>query len=207
MKWSRSSSPEGLYTAAPRSRSLCDGRRPGFDQEKAREQGVETVPRAKDSTLQVDLSFWTPSTFRATSPTFEVLFGDPGEPGPTGPTSAEPAVGLGWLYALHARSALGRQRLWQAVEMLDGLRTQTIALASARENLPAYQGRGVDRLPAELLSALARSRAPQVDLASIFSSFAATAKVYLSEAQESDPVRADHLRPVLQRLVASIQPR
>lgn len=38
--------------------------------------------------------------------------------------SGQAVIGIGWLYALHARSALARGKLWQAMIMLDDLRNQ-----------------------------------------------------------------------------------
>lgn len=56
------------------------------------------------SSLQVDLSFWPEDTFRGTEPGFELLFGTP-QPA-TAPNDPETGhlIGMGWLYALHARS-------------------------------------------------------------------------------------------------------
>lgn len=58
--------------------------------------------------------------------------GEPTEPSPPQP---EHLTGMGWLYALHARSSIARNRPWQAVLMLDGMRDQIIALACARHGL------------------------------------------------------------------------
>ena len=62
---------------------------------------------------------------------------------------------MGWLYALHIRSSLARDRRWQAVHMLDGLRNQVVALACLRFGLPHHQGRGVYDLPPEETELLA----------------------------------------------------
>jgi predicted nucleotidyltransferase len=60
------------------------------------------------NSLQVDISFWPDKDFRATQPGFALVFGEANPP----TTSVRPDVGhligMGWLYALHARSAIAR---------------------------------------------------------------------------------------------------
>ncbi|EME60912.1 nucleotidyltransferase domain-containing protein [Amycolatopsis decaplanina] len=84
------------------------------------------------SSLQIDISFWPDDQFRATEPGFKLVFGTANTP--TNPASPDPdhLAGMGWLYGLHARSAIARGRRWQAVMMLDGVRDQIIALACVR---------------------------------------------------------------------------
>lgn len=108
--------------------------------------------------LQVDLSFWTADEFRATEPGFRLLFGEANAPTVTPSPDSERAAGMGWLYALHSRSAIARGRLWQADIMLAGIRDQIITLACIRHGLNPYQGRGVDRLPAGYLDLLQQAR-------------------------------------------------
>ncbi|GAB3757526.1 nucleotidyltransferase domain-containing protein [Microlunatus parietis] len=149
------------------------------------------------SSLQVDLSFWPAGAFRPHGPTFRLIFGEalPGEaPAPPEP---ERLIGLGWLYALHVRSAIGRGRTWQAVIMLDQLRDQVIQLACRRSALPADQGRGADRLPAPTLAALADARARSVDAAELRRSATALLRCLAAEAAEVDPALAERLAPVL----------
>src|SRR3712207_1272242 len=101
------------------------------------------------SSLQIDVSFWPHDRFRATEPGFRVLFGTPAEPiEPPTPDVAD-TIGIGWLYAIHARSAVARGRLWQATMMLDELRNSLITLMCIRAGLNPWHGREVDRLPAE----------------------------------------------------------
>jgi hypothetical protein len=45
-------------------------------------------------------------------------------------------IGMGWLYALHARSSIARGRVWQAEYMISGMRDQVLALACLRHRLP-----------------------------------------------------------------------
>jgi hypothetical protein len=100
------------------------------------------------NTLQVDLSFWPSSDFRALGDRFCLLFGT------ARPSEAEELIAMGWLYALHARSSIARRRVWQAEYMISGLRDQVLALACLHRGLPVFEGRGMDRLPAEILDSI-----------------------------------------------------
>jgi len=59
-------------------------------------------------TLQVDLAFWSAAEFGATAPTFRLLFGTANEPQMSPAPLATELIGMGWLYALHARSSIAR---------------------------------------------------------------------------------------------------
>ena len=87
------------------------------------------------SSLQVDLSFWPYETFRGSGEPFQLLFGDPAEPTEPRPVDTDRAIGMGWLFAVHARSAIARGRVWQAAGMLDELRSILITLQCARVGL------------------------------------------------------------------------
>jgi predicted nucleotidyltransferase len=60
------------------------------------------------STLQVDLAFSPAAEFGAIASTFRLIFGTPAEQPPSPPPGGAELVGLGWLYALHARSSIAR---------------------------------------------------------------------------------------------------
>lgn len=66
------------------------------------------------SSLQIDLSFFPHEQFRATENAFSLLFGSPNTPSKPTPLNVDNVIGMGWLYALHARSAHARGKLWQA---------------------------------------------------------------------------------------------
>ena len=99
------------------------------------------------STLQVDLAFSPAAEFGAIAPTFRLIFGTPAERPQSPPPGAAELVGMGWVYALHARSSIARGRAWQAEYMISGVRDHVLALACLRHGVPAVQGRGMDRLP------------------------------------------------------------
>src|ERR1700691_2977014 len=83
-------------------------------------------------TLQVDLAFVQATEFRPLAHTFRLIFGTANEPPQFPPPSASGIIGLGWLYALHARSCIARTRLWQAEYMVSGVRDHALALACIR---------------------------------------------------------------------------
>ncbi len=152
------------------------------------------------NSLQVDLSFWPDQEFRATGPNFKLLFGSAGEPSGPEPPEPEHLIGMGWLYGLHARSAIARGRLWQAVIMLDGIRDQVIALTCLRHGLNSYQGRGVDQLPSEEISALELMRARDVEKPELRRSLGASLDALLAEAGHHNSGLAAALREPIELL-------
>lgn len=74
------------------------------------------------NTLQVDLSFAPARVFGAVAPSFQLVFGTSEELVMSPSASYNDLVGLGWLYALHARSSIARSRFWQAEYMISGFR-------------------------------------------------------------------------------------
>jgi predicted nucleotidyltransferase len=152
------------------------------------------------SSLQVDISFWPRERFRATEAGFRLLFGEPGEP--TEPTSPDVAhtIGMGWLYALHARSAVARGRVWQAITMLDDLRDALVVLLCERSGLNPWHGREVDLLPRSELDLLAATRAQSVDLASLDASRVALTGAFLAEIGRHDASRAGRLAAPFRQL-------
>lgn len=122
------------------------------------------------SSLQIDVSFWPHDEFRATEPAFRLLFGEANTPSAPAPVDVNRTIGMGWLYALHARSAVARGKLWQATMMIDELRSSLITLMCIRAELNPWHGRGVDRLPPTDLAALVHSRAAGVSGAELESS-------------------------------------
>lgn len=154
-----------------------------------------------DDSLQVDLSFWPADDLSSTGEPFALIFGSappvrvPAEP------ELEPIIGWAWLYALHTRSALARRRHWQALQMLDGLRGQLVALTCLRHNLPGHQGRGVDRLPAAVLADLRSTLPARPDPAPLTDAFAAAVGLLLAEAAHVDPELAARLHAPLSTLL------
>src|SRR5207248_8950610 len=74
------------------------------------------------STLQVDLAFAPATQFGARAPTFRLVFGAAVDRPHVAPPAAEELIGLAWVYALHARSALARGKPLQCEYMISAVR-------------------------------------------------------------------------------------
>lgn len=138
------------------------------------------------NTLQVDLAFVPDTEFRALAPTSRLMFGTENEPRYAAPASAAGLVGMGWLYALHARSCIARGKLWQAEYMISGVRDHALALACLRHNLPSVHGRGIDQLPGEVIDQFEGSLIRQLDADELTRAFRFTIQAFLNEVQLVD---------------------
>lgn len=152
------------------------------------------------NTLQVDLAFAPESEFGARAPSFQLQFGKAAElPEPARPEIAE-AVGYGWLYALHARSSLARNKLWQAEYFVSAMRNQTLMLACLRLGLPHRDGRGFDRLPTEVHESLRNAFAANLTVDAIQTAFQAVTRAFLAEVKRHDTAKAGRVASVLDEL-------
>ena len=156
------------------------------------------------SSLQIDVSFWPHDQFRATEPGFRMIFGTANPATQPSPPDVGTVIGMGWLYALHARSALARGRLWQTVLMTDDLRGQLITLICVRRDLNPWHGREVDRLPAADLQILTESRAREVTVEALEASRIYLTARFLAELEQHDQQRADRLRPAFEELIRPV---
>jgi hypothetical protein len=155
------------------------------------------------STLQVDVAFCPEAEFGATAPTFRLLFGTARDDLPaTQPPDADGLTGMGWLYALHARSSIERGRVWQAEYMISGIRDQVLALACLRHGVLAYQGRGMDSLPPEVTAPLAGLLVRSLDVPELRRAFAAATGALLAEAGLADPGTAARLAGPVRELAS-----
>ena len=152
------------------------------------------------SSLQVDVSFWSSDAFAAQGTSFRLLFGESNPPRPARSPSSETLIGMGWLYALHARSSIARGRGLQALYMINCVRDQVIALACLRHGLPAIEGRGVDDLPAGLRQRLAETLVRDMSRQELRRTFTASVVALLDEAQRVDPDREQRLRETVRGL-------
>ncbi len=154
------------------------------------------------STLQVDLAFWPTAEFGAIAPTFRLLFGTANER----PTAPEPAaaelIGMGWLYALHARSSIERGRVWQAEYMISGVRDHVLALACLRHGVPAVQGRGMDSLPPEITAVLTGALVCSLGIAELRRAFGVISEALLGEIERVDADLANRLARPLRELAS-----
>jgi hypothetical protein len=152
------------------------------------------------STLQVDLAFWPAAEFGAIAPTFRLLFGTANERPTAPPPSAAELIGMGWLYALHARSSIARGRVWQAEYMISNMRDNVLALACLRHGVPAVQGRGLDDLPQQVTAALTAALVRSLDIAELRRAFVVITRALLDEIQRVDAALADRLAGPLAEL-------
>lgn len=115
---------------------------------------------------------------------------------------SEPAgvIGLGWLYALHARSCIARGKLWQAEYMISGVRDNALALACMRNDVPADQGRGIDLLPSEVTAPFESLLVRQIHAAELSRAFQAVMDGFLTEVRCRGEGFAERLEQTLGRL-------
>lgn len=97
--------------------------------------------------LQVDLSVTPTSQFAARGETFRLLFGDANEPAVAAPRDSTDTFGHAVHHAVRARVCIERGRALQAEYWISSLRDETLALASRRADVPAWQARGAHLLP------------------------------------------------------------
>jgi predicted nucleotidyltransferase len=150
-----------------------------------------------ENTLQVDLSFWPSGKLIPTSPRYRELFGDARVPGQASVPDREHLVGMAWLYSLHARSSIERDRLWQAEYMVSAARDHVLALACARLELPTAEGRGFDALPLELRDSLSSALVSSLDRPALTRALVATLDGLLEEAESLSPSLAQRLHAPL----------
>jgi hypothetical protein len=155
------------------------------------------------STLQVDLAFVPAAEFRALAPTFRLMFGEANEPRHVPAPPPGDAIGLGWLYALHARSCIARGNVWQAEYMISGIRDTALALACIRHGLPAVHGRGMDLLPCEVAAQFEGSLVRQLDTAELSRAFRVVIRGLLNEIRSLDEELAGRLQEALTALAVS----
>ncbi len=153
------------------------------------------------STLQVDLAFVSATEFRALAPTFQLKFGEANESRQAPPPQPGDIIGLAWLYALHARSCIARQKVWQAEYMISGIRDNALALACIRHGLPAVHARGMDLLPGGVAAQFEGSFVRLLDTAELSRAFRVVIHGLLSEIRCVDEELAGRLHETLVRLI------
>jgi predicted nucleotidyltransferase len=158
------------------------------------------------NTLQVDLAFSPASEFGARAPTFRLLFGKSVDMPHVPPPAAAQLIGMAWLHALHARSCIERGKPWQAEYMISGVRDHALALACLRHNLPAVQGRGMDRLPQEVKVRFERAFVRTLEPEELRRAFVAAIDGLLSEIRREDLDLATRLEAPLRQLTAAASP-
>jgi hypothetical protein len=153
------------------------------------------------SSLQVDLAFVAATEFRALAPTFRLISGVANEPQHVPPPPSGDIIGLGWLYAIHARTCIARGNLWQAEYMISGVRDHALALACLRHGLPAVHGRGLHLLPGGVAAPFEESLVRQLDTAELSRAFRVVIHELLREIRCIDGELAGRLQEALTGLV------
>jgi hypothetical protein len=156
------------------------------------------------NTLQVDLAFVQATEFRPLAPTFRLIFGTANEAPNFPPQSTSDTIGLGWLYALHARNCIARMRLWQAEYMVSGVRDHALALACLRHSLPAVHGRGMDRLPKEVRARFEGALVREINSAELSRAFRVAVEGLETEIRSADEELGERLRATLALLGESL---
>jgi predicted nucleotidyltransferase len=158
------------------------------------------------STLQVDVAFAPAAEFGPTAPTFRLLFGAAAQRPLPSPSDPAELIGLGWLYALHARSSMARGRVWQAEYMISGVRDHVLALACLRHGVSPDQGRGMDQLPPDATVAVSGALVRSLDAAELGRAFRAATQALLAEIAQADGGLAIRLAGTLAELAAGPAP-
>jgi len=156
-------------------------------------------------TLQVDLAFVSATEFRALAPTFRLMSGEANEPRHVPPPPPGDIIGLGWLYALHARTCIARRNVWQAEYMISGIRDNALALACIRHGLPVAHGRGMDLLPAGVAAQFEGALVRQLDTAELSRAFRVVIHGLLSEIRSMDEELAGRLQEALTGLIETLR--
>jgi len=151
-------------------------------------------------TLQVDLAFVSAAQFGARAATFRLVFGKSLELPRAEPAAVTDVLAMGWLYALHVRSSIERGRKWQAEYMLGAMRDEVLKVACLRHGLPASEGRGIDRLPAEVTRPLEKALVGSLETDELRRAFKVALDGLITEARIIDRALADRLEPALRDL-------
>jgi len=149
------------------------------------------------NTLQVDISLWPAKRFRATGAKFKLIFGTANEPQPSPADGTAELIGLAWLYGLHVRSSIERQRLLQAEYMLSNMRNRVIALACLREGFSTSEGRGFDDLSKDQRNRFAECYPSSLNPEELQRAFQRTMRALLNEIRLRDNDLAEKIRSTL----------
>jgi hypothetical protein len=146
-------------------------------------------------TLQVDLAFVPAAEFRPLASTFRLVSGTAHEALHFPPPLPAGLIGMGWLYALHARTAIARRQSWQAEYMISGARDQALALTCLRHDLPTVHARGIHLLPPECAAQFEECLVKALDSAELTRAFRAVLSRLFTEIQYADQDLAARLYP------------
>jgi hypothetical protein len=153
--------------------------------------------------LQVDLSFTPEAEFGALGPGFQLLWGEAVTRPPLPAPSPRHMAGLAVHHAVRGRVCIERERLWQAEYWISALRDEALALACRKRGLDFAYGRGLDRLPEDVLAAAGPALVRSLGRDELLRALAAAIELLLQEAGEPAAGLASQLRELPQRTPSS----
>lgn len=156
--------------------------------------------------LQVDLSFTPVGEFGARGPRFQLLFGEAVERPWGSPPAAAHLFGLGVHHAVRGHICIERGRLWQAEYWVHGTRDQALTLACLRRGMEATNGRGFDRLPADVQDAFAGALVGILAAGELRRSLAVATAGLVREASDlpETAAAARRVRPLVEELCSPV---
>ena len=148
--------------------------------------------------LELDLSMTPASEFRATGPSFSLLFGEAATASLASDTSMEELFGYAVHHAFHARACIERGRSWQAEYWISALRDHVFHIACQRRGLDGNYGRDFDELPSDVLASGDDALVRSFDAEELRRALSEAVSLLLRESAEVETV--DRLEPQLRRL-------
>lgn len=152
--------------------------------------------------LQFDLSFTPASKFGATGPKFKLLFGTSVEKPYIQPPPAQELFGYAVHHALRARFCIERGRFWQAEYWISGARDYALSLACRRRGLATSNGRGFDKLPADVHEAFKCALVTSLERDELLRALGCVIEGLLREADEAQKL-AQKVEPQLRELTVA----
>ena len=156
--------------------------------------------------LEIDISVTPEEDFGARGPHFRTLFGSAQHVQTTPPPDPRHLIGLSWHHVFHARSCIERNKPWQAEYWMSEARNHTLALACIRLGESAVHGRGVDKLPATVISPFAGTLVRSLDEMELRRVLAVVTKCLIAEIEQWDATLCARLQPLLLECSASDSP-
>ena len=93
---------------------------------------------------------------------------------------------MGVHHAVRARYSIARDRRWQAEHWITGVREQALTLACLKRGLDWANGRGIDQLPADVLSQATDGRVRSLDRPELLRALKASTKILFREGAGID---------------------
>jgi hypothetical protein len=149
------------------------------------------------SSLELDIAVTPADEFAQRGPKFRLVFGESGELQEPGPPRIEETIGMGWLASLVVRTAIARNRPWQALLFVNLLRDQALGLACIRHGEPPEYARGTDKLPREVTEPYEGTIPRSLELEELRRAAAAATTELLREVDYVKPDLAARLAGVL----------